>query len=190
MTNSVTANQIGGRAVGAMFFTGFGALWLLLALYARQQFDAASIAAVALIAIALAAAALYLRTQARRFPQMPEDPAVGRVFGRVNAVQWIAIAVVAFAFPKLHWDAYLMSAITLIVGVHLFPLARLFHYPLHYVTGGVLVAWAALSAAIAPAGALQSTTALGTGTVLWLSAAATLVAALRLTRGATAQAAS
>jgi hypothetical protein len=68
----------------------------------------------------------------------------------------------------------------------MFPLARLFHYPLHYATGGLLVAWSAISVAVAPAGELQSTTALGTGAILWLSAAATLTAAMRLARTATA----
>lgn len=186
MTHSVTANQVSGRAVGAMFFTVFGALWFVLALYARQQLGTTSVATVATIAVLLTATALYLRNQAKRFPHVPEDPAMGRAFGWVNAVQWIAIIVAATAFPRLHWDAYLMSAITLIVGLHMFPLARLFRYPLHYATGGLLVAWAAASIAVAPAGELQSTTALGTGTILWLSAAVTLAMALLLTRRASA----
>jgi hypothetical protein len=35
-----TANQLSGRAIGALFFAGFGALWLLLALYVREQLHA------------------------------------------------------------------------------------------------------------------------------------------------------
>ncbi len=31
------ANQLSGRAMGSLFFTGFGALWLLLALYATAK---------------------------------------------------------------------------------------------------------------------------------------------------------
>ena len=79
-------------------------------------------------------------------------------------------------------DAYTTSAITTIVGLHLFPLARLFRYPLHYLTGGLLVVWAAASAALVPMAEMQGTTSLGTGVILWLSAAATLGLALQASR--------
>ena len=72
-----------------------------------------------------------------------------------------------------------MSAITAIVGLHMFPLARLFRYPLHNLTGGLLVAWAAVSVALVPVAEMQGTTALGTGMILWASAALTLAIALR-----------
>jgi uncharacterized membrane protein YfcA len=93
-------------------------------------------------------------------------------------VQWIAVFVVAFALAKLHLDAYIMNAITFIVGLHMFPLARLFRYPPHYAAGAVLVAWAAASVFMTPVEHLQGITALGTGAILWLSAAVTLTLAL------------
>jgi hypothetical protein len=92
---------------------------------------------------------------------------------------------VALAFARFNLEAYVMCAITSIVGLHMFPLARLFRYPLHYVTGATLVAWAATSAAIVPAQQLQGTAALGTGIILLLSAFATLVIAGTVVRRAT-----
>ena len=182
MRNFPTANQLGGRAVGSIFFTGFGALWLFLALYARQQLSAATIAAILSGTLLLLLSAGYLLRQAKRWPRVPDDPGMGRAFGWINAIQWTAVAVVAVVLAKLHLDAYVISAITAIVGLHMFPLARLFRYPVHYATGAVLVAWAVTSVFVAPPEQLQGTAALGTGIILWLSAFVTLALAFQAAR--------
>jgi len=174
-----TSNRLVGRAIGALFFAGFGALWLFLALYAKEQLVAATVSGVLVGLAVLVLVALYLIREAKRWPRVPEDPAVSRAFKWVNAVQWIAVFVVAFALAKLHLDAYIMNAITAILGLHMFPLARLFRYPPHYATGAVLVAWAVASVFLAPVEHLQGVAALGTGVILWLSAAVTLALAFR-----------
>jgi hypothetical protein len=40
-----------------------------------------------------------------------------------------------------HLPEFMVRAIATIVGLHLFPRARVFHYPIHYVTGMLLVLW-------------------------------------------------
>ncbi len=175
---SQTANALQGRAIGASFFAGFGALWLVLALIARSSLNAATASAVFLGMAVLMVAARYLYRAARRFPSEPDDPAVGRAFAWINGIQWTAISIVAFSFAKLHIDAYVLSAIAAIVGLHMFPLARLFRYPLHYATGALLVIWAAVSVLAYPAEDMQGAAALGTGAILWLSAAAGLTLGL------------
>jgi len=182
MKNTQTANQLGGRAIGALFFTGFGALWLFLSLYARQTLTIATATGILLGVAALGLNAAHLLRQAKHFPRVPVDPAQGRAFAWINAIQWIAVSAVAFSFARLHIDAYVLSAITAIVGLHMFPLARLFRYPMHHATGALLVAWAAASALFVPAAQLQGVTALGTGVILWLSAAVTLAIALQSIR--------
>ena len=180
MQTDLTRNQLAGRATGAIFFAAFGAIWL--ALYAMEVLSAAAMSGVGLGLVVLLLAAGALFREAKRWPRVPDDPAVGRAFGKVNAVQWIAVAAVAFAFSRLHLDAYVPSAITAIVGLHMFPLARLFRYPMHNATGAALVAWAAFSAAVVPAEKMQGVAAMGTGLILWLAAALTLVAALNAAR--------
>ena len=182
MKNITTANQLRGRAIGSIFFAGFGALWILLSFYARQVLTVDTGIFVATVALALMAIALWLMRQARHYPLLPEDTARGRSFGRINVLQWIAVAIVAFSFAKLHMDAYVMSAITAIVGIHFFPLAKLFRYPMHNVTGAVLVLWASASVLFVPVDRLQGVSALGTGIVLWLSAAITLTLAIAMAR--------
>lgn len=182
MNTIVTANQLSGRATGAIFFAGFGALWIALALYALERLNAATITGLLLGLAVLVLAALFLLRAAKRWPRVPGDPTMGRAFAWINAIQWISVAVVAITLAKLHLDAYVISAIAAIVGLHLFPLARLFRYPLHYATGALLVAWALASAVLVPAEEMQGAAALGTGAILWLSAAATLTIALRAAR--------
>jgi hypothetical protein len=182
MQKNQTANQLSGRAIGALFFAVFGAIWIGLALYALEWLRAATVAGLLLGMAALVLGALFLLRAARRWPRVPDDPAVGRAFGWINAIQWIAVAIVAVTLNKLHLDAYVMCAIAAIVGLHMFPLARLFRNALHYATGAVLVAWAVVSAVVVPTGQLQGVSALGTGVILWLSAAVTLTLALREAR--------
>ena len=52
----------------------------------------------------------------------------------------VAAAILLTIF---HLQLFIVPAIATIVGLHLFPLARVFHYPLHYVTGALLVLWSA-----------------------------------------------
>ena len=185
METTPNANQIRGRAIGATFFSGFGAIWLGLALYLRQQLNTATITLLVIGASLLLLACLWLSRNADRWPSVPEDPACGRTFNRVNAAQWIAIAIVAFSFARLHIDAYVLSAITAIVGIHMFPLARLFRYPMHNVTGAALVLWASATVLLVSTDHLQGITALGTGIILWASAAATLTLATAIVKRAT-----
>lgn len=182
MKNSHTTNTFTGRAIGATFFAAFGALWLFLSLYARQELNPATIAGIFFGLALLLLAIFQLVRESSRFPRVPSDPAQGRAFTWINAIQWLAVCIVAFGCAKLHLETYVISAITFIVGVHMFPLARLFRYPLHNVTGAALVIWAAATVALVPAEQLQGITSMGTGVILWLSAAATLGIALRATR--------
>jgi hypothetical protein len=174
MKNFPNANQLRGRAIGSMFFAGFGAGWLFLALAAKQQITFTTVSGVLLGMLFLFLSAFHLLRASKRWPRVPDDPAMGRAFGWINAIQWIAVALVAFSFAKLHIDAYVISAIAAIIGLHMFPLARLFHYRMHYATGAILVAWAAASAILTPIEQMQGTAALGTGIILWLSALITL----------------
>jgi hypothetical protein len=177
-----TANQLSGRATGALFFAGFGALWIALALYALERLNAATVAGLLLGLAILVLAALSLQRAAKRWPRQPDDPAIGRAFAWINAAEWGAVFIVATALHRLHQDAYVMCAITAIVGLHMFPLARLFRYAPHYWSGAVLVVWAAASAVLVPYEHLQGITALGTGVILWINAAVTLALAIPAAR--------
>ena len=187
MKSYPNANQLRGRAIGSIFFACFGVGWLFMSLIAKQQISPATVFGAMLGLVVLLLGAFTLMRAAKAHPRVPTDPAMGRAFTWINAIQWIAVAAVAFSFAKLHIDAYVISAITAIIGLHMFPLARIFRYPMHYATGAVLVAWAAASSIYLPTDQMQGTTALGTGSILWISAATTLILAFRSIRQPTRQ---
>ncbi|MGH9604209.1 MAG: hypothetical protein ACRD3N_00780 [Terracidiphilus sp.] len=172
------ARQLQGRAIGAMIMTGFGALWLLLALYAEQTLSAANAAYVAAAALAMACGAMYLYRLAARWPLTPRNPALGRAFGWIFAWESIAIFAAWTLLGPLHLSVYGISATVGIVGLHFIPLARLFRYAPHYVTGALMTLWAAYSAVRVPAERMQDVAALGAGVILLASAAFTLALAV------------
>jgi hypothetical protein len=172
------AEAFRGRATGVLVVSIFGALWFLLGLAASERLSAVTAASLAIGLGALVAGALALRHRAASLPSMadPEERRrIGRTFGRVNALQWAAIVVIAVVLGRLHLDAYTPAAVTVVVGLHFFPLARLFHQPQHWLTGAVLVAWGLACLVFVPREVLQSTTAFGTGAILWAAAVVTLV---------------
>jgi hypothetical protein len=183
MKTQLTANQVSGRATGALIFTGFGALWLVAGFFCREDLTVQAGAGIALVTTGLALAAWNLIRRARLLERVPEDPATMRAFHWVNGGQWVVAFVVELVLAWLHLSAYGITAIAVIVGLHLFPLARIFRYPLHYVTGTAMVVWATVMA-ITQQEHLQSMTAWGTGAILWISAAGTIMVALNAARQA------
>ena len=182
MKRSITANELSGRATGALIFSGFGALWFLIALYAREIISVANVSAVFVGFAILLAGACALMREAKRWPRMPAAPGIWKTFAWVNVLQGLAIFVATSILIWRHMSIYNLSVIAFVVGLHFLPLARLFRYNPHYVTGSALVVWALVSAWLAPVEHLQSTTALGTGAILWLSAVAAIVLAFLAAR--------
>ncbi len=178
----LSANALRGRAIGTMFFAFFGGFWFLIALYARQQINAITVSAVVLLMFALGVAAYNLMRLSTHFTRIPEDPTIGRKFGWINLIQWGSIAILVPTLGKLHLDVYIPTTITVIVGLHMLPLATLFRYAQHNITGCLLIVWAGAAMLIAPADSMQSTTCIGTGSILWVSGAVTLVRAFRAVR--------
>lgn len=176
---TLTSNELQGRAIGAIFFAAFGALWIGLGFYAKQLLTRVNIAFVLLVLAMIVGIAAWLIRQSKRYPTVAEDPKIRRTFNLINGAQWLAVAVVVVSFVRLHLDAYIMCGISAIVALHFFPIARLFRYWVHGVTGGVLLGWSLLSAMFVPVEHLQGTSALGTGVVLWVSAFTTLLLAFR-----------
>jgi hypothetical protein len=180
MKSILTANRLQGCAIGAMIFSGFGACWLTLALAVRQWLTALTLAGILLVAAGLLLLGLRLFREARRFPRVPDDPRIARIFHLVNAGQWVVIFLAARLLSHLHLDAWTVPMIAGVVGLHLFPLAHIFRHPLHYVTGSLMILWALGVSIFGPAEHIPSGTAMGAGIILWSSAAVTLAYALRI----------
>jgi len=182
MQNIQTANQLRGMASGVIFLAFFGGVWFFFALLERQIVSVSHAAGVALGLAALLLPALYLIRAAKHWPRVAGDPAASRRFNRVNAAQWAAGFALFFVFRWLHLDDYFMSGLTAIVGLHFFPLAKIYHNPAARGTGAILLAWALTSVVFVPVEHLPSMTGFGTGLILWHSAAVSLAVALHAAR--------
>jgi hypothetical protein len=179
-----TAEAISGRATGVLFFAVFGSLWLYNGMAAMHRLTPVSMAAIVAICAALAIPAAMLLRSASRAAHASgagtlDSPEVKRAFFRVNLMQWAAIVTAAVLFNAIHKQEFLAPVITFIVGAHLIPLARLFLYAAHYVTGTLLMAWATVIAIAFPAAMMPTVGAWGTAAILLGSAVYTLASAGR-----------
>lgn len=174
---------ISARVTGALFFTGFGCLWLFTGFSALGQLNIVTAAGVAIIGALLVTAALRIQRRAAKAAQTQTDDEANaetkRVFNRVNTIQWIGVGAVLVLANIFHQPQLIVPAIATVVGLHLFPLARLFRYPMHYVTGTLLIAWSAGIVILLRREDIASVGALGTAAILLLSATCTLTLAAR-----------
>jgi hypothetical protein len=163
-----------GSAVGTIFLSLFGAAWIILPLINRNSAPALYVPPVSITLLLLWRAGILLRrTAAAARSQM--DPGyrrkIGRVFGIVNAVQWTLVFLATTLLPRFGLGWLIVPAIVIIVGLHFFPLARLFDLHLYYATGIALVGWAVVIALASRTTLVPMITAVGTGTLLWVTAA-------------------
>lgn len=161
------------RATGAMFFAVFGGAWLegWAAAGARPPALKVAIGILAL-AFAVAAYARYRRHRAALAaePETPASRRASRVFHIVNAGQWILIIGLANVLIRHGWNAWVIPMAIFIIGLHFFPLGRVFVNRPHYVTGAAMVALAAIYPFVAPGGPADASGMLGAGLILWASA--------------------
>lgn len=175
-------NHVSGMAKGGMFMAFFGGVWFFFALQARGILALENLIGVAVVVILLFVLAVYVVRSARDWPQVVEDPAVRRAFFGANAAQWLGGFALFFVLRWLHLSDYFLSGLTAIVGLHFFPLARIYRNPASYATGVLLVVWSAASIIYVPLDRLPSITGFGTGLMLWQSSAMVLSVALAAVR--------
>ena len=177
--SQVEADRIAGRAYGVMFFASFGSLWVLLGLAAMHRLNDIAAALVIVVGLALLLPAICLHRRAEKQQPAVQDQAeaqeVRRTFLRINGAQYIAIPLVILAMNLLHRPQWIAAGIAVVVGLHLLPLARLFHNPANFVTGAALIACAVFTMAVLPLAEAPSLGALGSGTILLVSAGSSRV---------------
>ena len=172
--NSHTPETVAARAIGVLFAAGFGALWMAMGLAAMHRLNLLSAALILAVLLTLVLSALCLRRRAETHITTTRDEAedrqVQRTFHRVNAAQYGAIPFVILGMNLLHRPEWIAPGIAIVVGLHLFPLARLFRNPAHNLTGSALIAWAVFSMAVLPNAFIPSRSAIGVAAILWMSA--------------------
>ncbi|HEV8039251.1 MAG TPA: hypothetical protein VGP62_10345 [Bryobacteraceae bacterium] len=187
-TGNADAARAVGRCYGALFFAFFGAAWLVLAAVARENIGAVEI-------VGIAAGLTLLVNQAMRRLRRGKDAAKNafpeeeqkrndRIFGIVNAVTWVSVFLVFQIFPRVGLGELIFPAVVLIVGLHFFPMPRLFRHQANLVTGAVMVAWAIVCPLLFHGDRMIGFLAAGAGLALWVSAVWALKTATQLLKSA------
>jgi len=174
LSKTLPSSARAGRAIGAMFFAFFGAVWLVAGSVRSGRGTPTLLGAIILCAIIIVAIA-YRRYKAHSIARHAEaeSPAAkrrSRWFNIINAAQWIAILIAVNVLIRLHLAAWSVPACIFIVGLHFLPLARLFAYLPHYVTGVALMLVAVVYPFAVPFGPQSSIGCLCSGIILWISA--------------------
>ena len=164
-----------GRAVGAIVCAGFGAYamywWVEAAIEGEQRWWFGAIVVVAAVLVVWGIANLVAL---RHAPKVVLDKRLARFYrigyALIVATEGAAISVGGPILGHFHRPDLYGQWIGAIVGIHFFPLGKLFKIPLYYWTGAA-ISLAAFGALLISADALRSAiTAGGTGIALWITA--------------------
>ena len=166
--------RTGGLAIGAMFFALFGALWLLNAYQLAHEQGRIPVALGLAVTLLLCLAAWRVlrtrRSALRTVRDTPQAQRMRRHFRTINTLQWIVVAAVVLVLRRFHLEAWIAPAIMLIVGLHFLPLARVFRYRPHVLTGAVLIVTALVYPIASVGGPASALGSLVAGVTLWLAA--------------------
>src|SRR5580704_2499771 len=177
-----------GRCSGALFFSGFGAAWFLLAAYAFGRLNKVTVSAIAVVLVLLVIPALRLQGRGKSSAQdafpAEERRRNDRSFLILNAVTWIGVFLVFQILPRLGYESLAIPAVVLIVGLHFFPMPPLYRHRANLVTGACLVVWGIACAVLFRGDRMIGFATAGAGFVLWASAAWALKTASQLLRSA------
>ncbi|MGH3631877.1 MAG: hypothetical protein ACRDRL_31110 [Sciscionella sp.] len=80
----------------------------------------------------------------------PRQPGMNGRFGLVVVAEFVGLGIAAAVLGATGHSLWLPAVVCAGVGIHFFPLARLFHLRMYYVTGWLLVLIAVATMVIAP----------------------------------------
>jgi hypothetical protein len=169
-----------GRGVGVLVGAVIGAAWAAYGASLLPAWTAFVLAIAAAFTAPLAAAGVAMIGRARAMPADPAGAAANRRAWRwfwLNlAAEIVLLNLAALALNATGRPAYLIPAISVVVGLHFLPMARFFDVPSYLWTGLAMIAVAAVAAmAIATLFADPSRVvameALANAAILWATAA-------------------
>jgi hypothetical protein len=164
-----------GRAVGAIVCAGFGAYalywWTRAAIRGEQRPWFGAIAVATAILVVWAIANLVSLRHAPRVALDKRQVRFYRIgYGLIVAIEGAAISVGGPILGHFHRPELYGQWVGAVVGIHFFPLGKLFKLPLYYGTGAAISLAAFGSLLISPSPLRSVISAGGTGLALWITA--------------------
>jgi hypothetical protein len=163
-----------GRAVGAIVLAGFGAYsmywWTLAAVQTRRTawFYGIAVITATFVAWSIAQLVVFRQVQTRA-----SDKSRRRFYAiRFGVIVAIEVAAILLGGPILgHFQRtdLIPQWIDVVVGIHFFPLGKLFKLPLYYATASAILLSSLGSLVIPPSSLRSAMNAGGTALVLWIT---------------------
>jgi hypothetical protein len=174
------ADVLAGAGRGSVVMAMFGAGWLGLGLGAAGAFNGVTGPLFGCTEMVLLGCAVFLlrsgRTLVKRFPLPPgERRPVLRAFLVLLVAEVVAILLASTLAKWLGRADLVADWCALVVGLHFFPLARIFRTPQLTVLGGLLTLWSLLCWALFHGNALTIAVSVGTGVLFGIRCVAALV---------------
>jgi hypothetical protein len=181
------AETLIGAGRGAIVMAMFGAGWLGWGLGTVKAFNGLTGPLFGCTEMVLLGCSLALlrsgRALAKRYPLPPrERRPVLRAFLVVLAAEVGAILLASILARRLGRPDLLADWCALVVGIHFFPLARIFRTPQLTVLGVALTLWSVVCWALFHGNALTIAVSVGTGTLFGVRCVASLVRASGIRR--------
>ena len=163
------------RRRGALVLSGFAMIWAAAGISALGSAPLVPMLWLTAVAVTMLSVVLALRRGTASAPGRPRRMPDGwrRRLGLVNLLQAAGIGLTIALLVAIGRQTLIPAAVCAIVGIHFFPLARIFDESLYAWTGALLGAVSVAGAtalAIADGMASQAVVGLGAAAVLWATA--------------------
>ncbi|MGA9883833.1 MAG: hypothetical protein WBQ34_08955 [Candidatus Acidiferrales bacterium] len=188
MNPSLQAETVLGSSRGALIVSIFGGIWLCWGLSIIGAFTPARVAALVVIEIAFLAGSVYfIRKGGELRKQRPPLPEAAR--RKITKWYWITVvaevvlilAAVNVA-ANIHRPELIPDWIAIVVGLHFFPLAKIFRAPSMAYIGTAMVLWCVFCWIAFRGNTLGAAAAFGAGALLWIASASALLRARKSVR--------
>ena len=157
-------------AIGALIYAGVSALWIAIAVFFGGISNAGVVGtAVLLIGLLIIAASLTLRQAGRSDLPQTGSAELGKWFGIIFAAEGIGIGVGSGILVGLGLADWIAPWVTLVVGLHFFPLAFLLKLPFDYLLGAAILLLVGMTILFMPMDSWAAVLGLGTAVFLWLA---------------------
>lgn len=162
------------RATGAMFFSVFGGVFFIVGLLRGYGYYPIPLIIIIALTLSIFGAAIFRYNQNKYAladgADSPEEKKGDKLFHIINAGQWVVILIGGNILANIGLSSWIIPMAICIIGLHFLPLAKLFKYPPHYVTGALLFVWGICYPVLLSRGGENPFGCFVSGSILWASA--------------------
>lgn len=170
-----------GAANGVMFMTFFGALWASIGIIGSHGLGAPWLLVLSVVVtLILLIGAISLFGKAHNMnnafiPKVSEHwKKINRKFGLIFGLEGLAIFITSVICNIINHFEVFFPIMAIIVGIHFFPLAKLFRENFYYGTGGVLCILGVITFLLPTNVTVSNVTLIATSTFIGFGSALTL----------------